>query len=506
MRATASGGEAVAALLPLAGYLRMSDADLAEIRHLVKIGALTPEQAKERERKGVLKQKEDITRLRDNLYPGRPLVWYEDNNLSAFKRSVKRKNFERMVSDLAAKAIGGILAYDIDRVYRQPRDLERVIDCYDKPNCTLVFHTLSGQNFDLTTADGRFSARIMVSVANKSSEDQSRRLKREMERKAFAGEVPTGVAPFGWNQDGTLNAKETQALNTMRDMVLKGDSVTTCMDWLRGEGFVGRTGKPFIRSSVLRILINPRNAGIRVFRGEPLKGEDGSYVMGPWEKAPWTVDEWRAVKDVIEGRKQANRAKSGPPANTVRSILSGILRCGECGTRMVAANSSRKYPKYRCAKDAGGCGNITISRPHSEDAVRGLVSDVLMAASAQKETEEVGPKWEKAEQLASLEAEFEELHALWKADQIKTTSYIIGREKLEGEIDRLRGERAVALARPVKAPSLDTIKDGWEKLSIERQRDVIMSVLSAVMVAKGRGKPRAGGIDHNRLTPVFKQA
>lgn len=481
----------------------MSDADLAEIRNLVKIGALTPDEAKERERKGVLKQKADVTKLRDNLYPGRPIVWYEDNNLSAFKRNVKRKDFEKMVNDLAVPAIGGVLAYDIDRVYRQPRDLERVIDCYDKPGCELVFHTLSGQNFDLTTPDGRFSARIMVSVANKSSEDMSRRLKREMERKALAGEMTGGHRPFGWKEDRrTRDPQEAKLLDTMMDMILDGDSVSTVTDWLKDQGVVGRTGKPFVRSSVLRILVNPRNAGIRVFRGETLKDDEGEYIKGPWD-ALWTVDQWRAVTETINGRRQANRTKTGRQ-NTVRSILSGILRCGECGTRMVAANSSQKYPKYRCAKDAGGCGNITISRPHSEDAVRGLVSDVLLAASAQKETEAESPKWEKAEELAELEAEFEELQRMWKSNEIKTTTYVVAREKLEGELDQLRGERAVALARPVKAPSVEVIKNGWEKLSIERQREVILSVLSAVMVAKGKGYNKGGGIDHGRLTPVFK--
>lgn len=494
---------------PLAGYLRMSDADLAEIKNLVKIGALTPEEAKERERKGVLKQKQDVTELRDRLYPGRPIVWYEDNNLSAFKRNVKRKDFERMLKDFDASALGGILAYDLDRVYRQPRDLEKVIDFYDTPNSTLVFHTLSGQNFDLTSADGRFTARIMVNVANKSSEDMSRRLKREMERMAFAGEMAGGPRPFGWEEDRlTLRPKEKKALDDMAEKILQGDSLTTIMDWLKEEGFVGRTGKPFVRSSVRRILLNPRNAGIRQFRGEPLKAEDGEYVKGSWE-APWTVDKWRAVKEVIEGSEQSNRTKVGPGHNTVRSILSGILRCGVCGTRMVAANSSRKYPKYRCAKDAGGCGNITISRTASEDAIRGLVSDVLMAATAQKETEEVGPKWEKAAELTSLEKEFQELHQLWKDDKIKTTSYILGREKLEGEIDQLRGERAVALARPAKPPSLEVIKGGWDKLSIERQREVILSVLTAVMVATRKDVPAGGrvdrGIDHSRLTPIFKE-
>ncbi|WP_371666032.1 recombinase family protein [Streptomyces sp. NBC_01241] len=492
---------------PLAGYLRMSDADLAEIKNLVKIGALTPEEAKERERKGVLKQKEDVIQLADRLLPGQPVVFYEDNNLSAFKRNVKRKKFEEMLKDMGVGSLGGVLAYDIDRLFRQPKDLERLIDHYEKPNSGLVFHTLSGQNFDLTTGDGRFSARIMVSVANKSSEDMSRRLKREMERMAYAGEMAGGPRPFGWEDDRlTLRPKEKKALDDMAEKVLKGDSVTTVMDWLRDQGFVGRTGKPFVRSSVQRILLNPRNAGIRQFRGEPLKDEEGNYVKGPW-KAPWTVDKWLAVKKTLEG-PGANRTKVGPGHNTVRSILSGILRCGVCGTRMVAANSSRKYPKYRCAKDAGGCGNITISRKHSEDAVRGLVSDVLMAATAQKETEEVGPKWEKAAELAALEKEFAEFHQLWKADKIKTTSYILGREKLEGEIDQLRGERAVALARPTKPPSLEVIKGGWDKLSIERQREVILSVLSAVMVSTGKGT--AGGkvtrgIDHSRLTPVFKE-
>jgi DNA invertase Pin-like site-specific DNA recombinase len=444
-----------------------------------------------------------VTQLANKLYPGVPVVFYEDNNLSAFKRSVTRKRFEAMVSDLAIGSLRGVLAYDIDRVYRQPRDLERVIDCYDKPGSDLVFHTLSGMNFDLTTADGRFTARIMVNVANKSSEDMSRRLRREMERKALAGEMSGGHKPFGWEDDRkSRNVKEAKLLDDMAKMILEGDSVSTVTDWLKDQGHIGRAGKPYARESVRRILVNPRNAGIRVFRGEALKDEGGEYVTGPWD-ALWTVDHWRAVTETINGRKTANRASRGV-TNTVRSILSGILRCGECGARMVAANSSQRYPKYRCAKDAGGCGNITISRPHSEDAIRGLVSDVLMAATAKKETEETGPKWEKAEELASAEAEFEELQRMWKDNVIKTTTYVIAREKLEAELDALRGEKAVALARPAKAPSADVIKDGWDKLSIERQREVIMSVLSAVMVASGKKRTTGKGIDHERLTPVFK--
>jgi DNA invertase Pin-like site-specific DNA recombinase len=489
---------------PLAGYLRMSDADLAEIKHLIRIGMLTFDQAKERERKGVLKQKDDVIQLADRLYPGQAVIFYEDNNLSAFKRNVKRKSFEQMLVDLGTGALGGVVAYDIDRLFRQPRDLERLIDHYDKPDSSLVFHTLSGQNFDLTTADGRFTARIMVNVANKASEDMKRRLRREMERKALQGEMPGGQRAFGWKEDRvTGDPKEAKALDSMADMILEGDSVTTVQKWMREQGFAGRTGKPYDRTSVRRILANPRNAGIRVFRGEPLKGENGEYVMGPWE-ALWTIDRWRAVVEILDNKKPANAAARGT-GNTVRSILSGVLRCGECGTRMVAWNHRQKYPKYRCSTTMNGCGNITISRPHAEDAIRGLVSNVLLANAAKKETEEDTPQWDKAEELREAEEEFAELQRMWKNDEIKTTTYVVAREKLEGQLDQLRAERAVALSRPAKAPSADVIKDGWDKLSIERQRDVILSVLSAVMVSKGGKRIRGGGIDHERLTPVFKR-
>lgn len=68
---------------------------------------------------------------------------YEDNDLSAFKREVVRPDFERLLLDLAAGRIDGIVTYNLDRLARQPRDLERLLDVYaDRPD--LVFATCQG--------------------------------------------------------------------------------------------------------------------------------------------------------------------------------------------------------------------------------------------------------------------------------------------------------------------------------------------------------------------------
>ncbi|QJS09069.1 recombinase family protein [Streptomyces argyrophyllae] len=486
---------------PWAAYCRISDADLAELRYLVNAGALTPEEAKERERKGVLKQREDLSGLAANL--GVSVVWYEDNNLSAFKRRVKRKDFERMLVDLATPGLrGGILAVDIDRLTRQNRDLERVIDIYETTKQKLGFVTLSGQNFDLSTPDGRFSARIMVSVANKASEDMSRRLKREMLRKAREGELTGGHRPFGWEDDRkTARPAEAEMVAKQTAAGIQGDSVATVTRRFKEAGFVGRTGKSYDRTAVRRILLNPRNAGIRVYQGEPLKDDEAEYVMGDWD-ALVSVQSWEALKEKWSTNQGAGQARE----YRTSTLLSGILRCGACGTRMIAANSKSKYPKYRCAEGAGGCGNVSIIRNKTDEIFRQLVSEYLEKAAANlslaKEPEET--QWEKEPELVEAETELANIKAMYNAGKIKPTTYAVLLDDLDGKIEKLRGERALHQAtRPTLAPSLDALKNGWDQLSMEKQREVVRSVLRSILVAPTT--KRGAGVDLNRLTPIFRE-
>ncbi|MER5883118.1 recombinase family protein [Streptomyces sp. NPDC001941] len=490
---------------PWGAYCRISDADLAELRYLVQQGAITKEEAKDRERKGVLKQREDLAALGASI--GVPVIWYEDNNLSAFKRTVKRPDFERMVRDLASPGLrGGMLAVDIDRLFRQPRDLERVIDIYEGTRRHLGFHTLSGQNFDLSTPDGRFSARIMVSVANKASEDMSRRLKREMLRKAREGEVAGGHRPFGWEEDRkTPRPDEAEMIVMQTKAGLDGDSVATVTRRFKEAGFVGRSGKPFDRTAVRRIMLNPRNAGIRVYQGHPLKDADGEYIKGNW--APLEpIETWAALSTKWATNQGAGKARE----YRTSTLLSGILRCGSCGTRMNAANSSSKYPKYRCAEGAGGCGNVSIVRNHTDAAIRQLITRYL-EKSTSRMSFSIPPEesWERESELEEVETELEEVKAMYKRGEIKPTTYAILLDDLDGKIESLRSEQALfqhnnpSPASHSIAELRQSLQQGWSHLSIERQREVVRKILLSVLVSPT--KKRGAGIDLERLTPVFRE-
>ncbi|MFC6064117.1 recombinase family protein [Streptomyces ochraceiscleroticus] len=85
---------------------------------------------------GVDRQLEDAEDSRKRLHWGLFAKVYRENDTSAFKKRkvirpdgtidwiVLRPEFRQLLADLAAGVIDGVIFYDLDRLVRQPRDLE----------------------------------------------------------------------------------------------------------------------------------------------------------------------------------------------------------------------------------------------------------------------------------------------------------------------------------------------------------------------------------------------
>jgi DNA invertase Pin-like site-specific DNA recombinase len=493
--------------VPIAGYLRISDADLAEIRRAVRNGDITQEEGQERERKGVLKQKDDVIALAARHgYSPDEIVWYEDNNLSAFSRTVKRKDFERLLKDLPKGHLDGTLYYDIDRYTRQPRDLERTIDIYETSKKTLIFDGLSGQNFDLNTPDGRFSARLFVSIANKSSEDTKRRITREVKRMAEKGEFHGGTPAFGWDPKDRLKLDPVAADMIRRGTkwFIQGDRIPTILERFAEENLINpSTGKPFSREHFRRVLMRCRNAGILRYQGEPMKDKNGDYVMGDWP-AIVSVDEWEALMAKIQSRQKKTK-----PDITTKYLLSGIARCGRCGSRMHGAPVWQKGVKtdtyaYACQKrKADECGRMNITGPPVDKMVRQLVWAVVERSMSGLEVQKE-QAWPRQAELDDVMQQLKELQAQWDRREIRASIYVAAKEDLESDRDNLKADRALHIAQAQSPVQEDVIRKGWQGLSLERQRDVVRSVLTAVMIHPA--KSRGANFDAARVEPVFTEA
>ena len=91
---------------------------------------------------------------------------YIDNDISAWNGR-QRPEYQRLLADIRSGAIGGVVVYKLDRLHRQPRELEEFI-----PLCLsrgVAIAPVAGE-VDLGTAQGQLQARLMGAVDKHASD------------------------------------------------------------------------------------------------------------------------------------------------------------------------------------------------------------------------------------------------------------------------------------------------------------------------------------------------
>ncbi|MEW2498409.1 recombinase family protein [Streptomyces nodosus] len=456
--------------------------------------------------KGVARQKSDTFSL-CALRRWKPVL-YEENDTSAYRREVRREAFEQMLSDLESGVIQGVAVYNLDRLARQPRDLERLIDIYDR-RPGLVFATLEG-DINLANSDGRTMARVMVAFANKSSADTGRRIKRKQLELASEGKFHGGRIPWGWQADGvTVDPKAKEEILKGHQALLEGARVADIRaDWeKRGIAPLNRHGerykskgdqvaKRLYHHTVVRVLTNPALAGVKVYNGEVVRGEDGQPIRAAW-KPICSQGQLDAVVATLEERK-------GPARHIARRyLLSGIATCGGCasplrGSTRKHRDKVRQYAVYQCDTHGGGCGKITrVAEP---------IEELVIALTLEEEKRrlgapEVAPGWTREGELQLCLKEIDELHAAKKAREISVSSLIRSLRPLEEERDRLLAEKRRLEAAAIQQEAMEIEgRDAFDALPLDTQRAMILKTVQAVIVHPA--KARGARFDPSLIEPV----
>ncbi len=456
---------------------------------------------------GVARQQQDCERLAD-LRSWQTVKVYEDNDVSAFKRNVVRDEFELMLRDLRAGLIDGIVAYDLDRLARQPRDLERLIEIYDE-RPRLEFATVTN-DINIGTPDGRTMARIMVAFANKSSHDASRRIKRKHLELAQQGKDSGGPAPYGWRKDDRtkVDPEAAKAIREAQREILAGVRIGTIRTRWQEQGLGNpREGtKRMAHHHVEHILTNPRLVGYRTYHGEILYGEDGQPVIGEWESIN-TLEEWEAVRAAVEERKQKR-----PGTSLARKyLLSGIARCGLCKTKIRGQINQRWTPEskaarftYQCSVVNGGCGKVG----RTGDPVDRLIAQLVLEeqrARASVTGVPIDQRWPKEDELEQTTRDIAQLVEAERKKQITVATLLQLLPAKERARDELKLERARFYKEQkqaeAKGQTTNLTVEEFFGLPIERQQEIVLHSLSAVLIhPAGRGRRK---FDPSLIEPVW---
>lgn len=452
---------------------------------------------------GVARQEEDGRRLCERLCWDVAAV-YADNDLSAY-RGKRRPGYEAMIEALASGAVDAVVAWHPDRLHRAPRELEDFIDAVERAGADVA--TVTAGEVDLATPAGRMTARIHGAVARHESEHKSERIRRKHLELAQAGKVPGGGRrPFGYESDRvTIREDEADLIRDAAARALAGESLRSVVaDW-NERGIPTVTGARWSPTTLKRLLMSGRISGRREHRGTIVADAEWPAIV--------TAEQSTRLRALLTDQRR-NRA-AGVAARSY--LLTGVLYCGRwekgelvdgCGARMTTRPShsrGKKYLRYICAADRGGCGRCGINAPQTEELVRDAVLAVLESpkmAKAIAAKRARGAKPAPLDDLAAIDERRAELAEMYARREINAREWQTARSTLDEEERRLQAVTVERTHAAQAMPELENLRDRWGDLDLDRKRAVIVTVVDRVHIAPTpKGSNR---FDPNRVDVEWK--
>lgn len=229
---------------------------------------------------------------------------------------------------------------------------------------------------------------VIEGMAQYYSANLAREVAKGQKENALKARHNGGIAPLGYDVAGDktyiINDEESKAVQIIFDRYVNGYSYSQIIDELNELGFRTKVkNKKFTKNSLYSILSNEKYTGVYVFNKTQRKGVNGKR-NGHKQKSeeeiikveggmPQIIDKevFEQVQEMMKKRKRA----PGTNKATTFYLLTGLVRCGECG-HMYQGNKrydsyKNIYVSYRCGcrKQKRDCDNKEIRRDELEEFV-----------------------------------------------------------------------------------------------------------------------------------------
>jgi DNA invertase Pin-like site-specific DNA recombinase len=432
---------------------------------------------------------------------------YRDNDVSAYSGRV-RKEYQRMLTDIAAGRIKGVIAWHQDRLNRSPRELEHLIDILERNQCQVQMVT-SGM-LDLSTATGRAIARTIGTWSRYESEHKSERILLKMMELAEAG-APSGGGlhrPFGYENDRlTVVPAEAQVIKEAARRFLAGEGMSTICRDFNERGVLTTGGKLWRPIALAKILTSGRICGWREV--PPQGAKRPTYGSEFLAEAQWPAIVERDVVEQIRAKlTDPSRKRKGRPMTW---LLSGILVCDRCGSGMLGQPRENGTWRYACRKHSSGhsqnCGKTVVAGKAAEDEIRDRVQVVLgdgivtrlRANSTGVDTSEL------SKGIRDDESKLEQLGTDYDDGIVTRGEWTKRRQRLVERIGTARSQLAVV----TDTSALDgfddptTFPDVWEATKaagkVDRLRLALQALVVEARVVSSRLAPGSPTFDPDRI-------
>ncbi|WP_406036847.1 recombinase family protein [Micromonospora sp. NBC_00898] len=414
---------------------------------------------------------------------------YRDASRSASDTRKVRPEYRRMMADTRAGRVARIVCRDDDRLVRQPIELEQLIDVLNS-NGVPVFWS-HGSHLDLTTIEGRMSARLAGTMARAEVEKKSARQKSSNRHRVANGSPVGTVRPLGYqrarvNGVATFDVvpDEADAIRWAADQVRTGGTLSSvAREWTSRGIMAPKTGKPYTWMAVKGALTNPYLAAriayqptsiLTTGKADRAPKHRVELIPGNWEPI-LSYQEWTDLVAHVTRTRQA-------AGNNVKYLCGGIADCGICGAPARSDwTRTRHGVKKRVYKCDGKCWQLRAEQ--IDHYVRDAVVEMLTAEDL-GQGDDQGPTVDRA----ALDAERVQLEAemMQLADMLSRRAMTLPQfeQANRGILDRLT-EISDALTEPEPGTLPDHVPvtvEQFEAQTIEQRRLLVRAVTSRVAI------------------------
>jgi site-specific DNA recombinase len=472
----------------------------------------------------------DIKFLQDKSW-GKIIETYIDDGFSA--KNTKRPAYQRMIRDIRTGKINFILITDLSRLSRNIADfclLLKELELYKAKFLSIK------EQFDTSTPAGEMMIFNMINLAQFERKQTSERISLNFNSRALRGLVNGGTPVLGYDREPTnpgkmfVNESEREVVKYIFDTYLEEGSLSKTVARLNVENVKRKVtgakrlsrlmeGKWTI-SSLQLFLKNLTYIGKREVN-KANKNCD-SHTLKSWHKHQVVNASWPAIIserifcDVQKGLDRARvegkqRLNSGERRDF---LLSGLIKCGECGRSLIghaAHGKSKIYRYYGHKKQIGDVISCSVSRlPADEvehDVIRHL-GEILVASGYLDQIESniektIGLNKESLKikyneiglSIIKVTAEIESAFKLMTTFDSNTTGADFIRNKfqeltnrkkeMENDLQKLTIDQEqivhIKTARKVIEERLIEFKRGWKKATPNIKKRLIRGVLNTLV-------------------------
>lgn len=341
-------------------------------------------------------------------------IVYEDEGFSG--GNTNRPQFQQLLKDAKAKKFDALICYRLDRISRNVSDFSTTLELLEKYDINFVSIK---EQFDTSTPMGKAMIYIASVFAQLERETIAERVRDNMLELAKSGRWLGGQTPLGFESEQIIYMDEEfkerymYRLSPVDDELtlvklvfqkyLEFKSLRKVNQYLLQNNFKTKLGADWNVRSVSDLLQNPtyvranesvfnylRDKGITCVGSPDCKHGILTYNKKKGQTQHRSTEEWVAAiakhEGIIDADKwleiqstlKANKSKAPRLGKTHNALLTGILRCGKCGSPMTVVHGSKDKEGnrrfyYSCSMkiDSKGtrCDNQNINSKDVEEVV-----------------------------------------------------------------------------------------------------------------------------------------